>query len=71
MKIDIAEKGHSLVKEAFNPVEFVTEAGESLVVCMRGAGFEVKYGGEWFEMKERVIRSLDRNLTIKMRKGGD
>lgn len=31
------------LKEVFNGVRFVSESGETLSVCMRDSGFEVRY----------------------------
>ena len=59
-----------VIKEAFLGVQFVTEDGERLSVCMRDSGFEISYSIDgvripddenWWEFKE--------GITMKRREG--
>jgi hypothetical protein len=41
MKIEISEDGTFVLKEVYDSVEFETDTGERLFVCMRDGVFEI------------------------------
>jgi hypothetical protein len=41
VEIEVAEMGNLILKKVYNTVEFITEEGEYLFVCMRDGAFEV------------------------------
>lgn len=42
----------TVVRHVYNSMEFETNAGEKLFLCMRDSGYEIKYFGTTFEFKE-------------------
>jgi hypothetical protein len=58
MKIQHNENGELLITEVYSGVEFKTNDGETLGICMRDSGFEFNYMGTWYEAKIGKINKL-------------
>jgi len=48
----------TIVRHVYNSMEFETNAGEKLWLCMRDSGYEIKYGETWWEFKEGEVRAV-------------
>ena len=55
MKIEVTEQYNILLKEVYNGVILETNAGESIVLCMRDTGFEIQYEGRKYLTKQGRI----------------
>lgn len=78
MRVGINKDGSQELREVYNPINLVTNSGESLSICMRDSGFEFNYGGNSFEAKlgdinllghaahpwKEVIRKLINGISI-------
>lgn len=56
--------GTVTVREAFNGIEFVTEDGERLAVCMRDSGYEVHYWKDGAASPLGYRLGFDRGWTV-------
>lgn len=61
--IDVVTDGSGTVtvREAFNGIEFVTDDGERLAVCMRDSGYQVHY---WKDSQPGPSDGFDRDWTV-------
>ena len=58
MKITVNDESTIVLKEVYNGIEFESDSGEKLSICMRDSGFEFSYGGNKYEAKEgKVVES--------------
>jgi hypothetical protein len=70
MIVEIAKEAHIILKEVYNSIEFQTETGEKLFVCMRDDGFEIgsvrnshPRGTRWYQVKDGNITSMEGGVT--------
>jgi hypothetical protein len=72
MQIEVSEDRKLILKEVYNSIEFRTDAGQRLLVCMRDGGFELGvrvmnvnqrdphvYIYEWYSIQGGVIKKLE------------
>lgn len=62
MELTVNKDNNIQITKVFNPIELVTESGESLLIQMRDSGFEIMYEGQLLSMKQsKVYRGLHLN----------
>lgn len=59
MNISVNERYHFELKEVYVPIILRNDSGDSISICMRDSGFELKYKGELFEVKNGDITKLN------------
>lgn len=59
MKIYNDEKGEMCLSEVYNGIKLVTNAGETIGICMRDSGFEFVYEGNLYRAQEGVISQVN------------
>ena len=47
------------ITELYNPIVLKSNAGETIVVCMRDTGFEFRYGGKLIEAKRGKVKKTN------------
>jgi hypothetical protein len=62
MNIEVDDHGTIVVTRVYNPISFLTNAGETLSICMRDTGFEFTYQGVKFNAKQGNIYTVNNNM---------
>lgn len=55
MKITVNDDSTIVLKEVYNGIEFESDSGEKLSICMRDSGFEFSYAGIKYEAKKGKV----------------
>jgi hypothetical protein len=58
MKIEVNQESEIVLKEVYNGITLVSNAGEQFSICMRDSGFEFSYGGKKYEAKENKLQII-------------
>ena len=66
MKIEVGEKSEIIVKEVYNGITLITNAGETFQICMRDSGFEIVYEDKIYEAKKGIIEKIGCNKFCGM-----
>jgi hypothetical protein len=55
MRIEVGEKSEIIVKEVYNGITLLSNAGEKLSISMRDTGFEIIYDNKKYDAKKGII----------------
>lgn len=55
MILDINQDNTLELRRVFNPINFVSNDGEKISICMRDSGFEVTYQGQGYSLQKGVV----------------
>ena len=55
--------GFYYIKKLYNGLTLISDAKETLTICMRDSGFEFKYGEKWYEAKLNNLQLLQKTKT--------
>ena len=58
MKISVDKNRNIVLEEVFSGIGLKTRDGEFMGICMRDSGFEINYGGKWYEAKNGKLNEL-------------
>lgn len=64
MELQIIEGNHIELRKVFTGVTFRTEDDETLDVCMRDTGFEIRYNRTWYELKNGAFNKMRKNVVL-------
>lgn len=58
MKLTVNEEGCICLEELFNGIELKSTSGESIGICMRDGGFEMKVDDRWYIINNGKIKMM-------------
>lgn len=64
MKVTVNEEGDICLEEVFNGIELKSTDGESISICMRDGGFEMRVGGKWYTINNGNIKMMSTGELI-------
>jgi len=64
VKLTTTDEGITQLAEVYNPIILRTNAGETLMVCMRDSGFELTYGRKEYRANEGDIYVVEKGGPV-------
>ena len=64
MKLTVNENSNICLEEVFNGIELKSTDGESIGICMRDSGFEMRVGEKWYTINNGSIKFMSSGENI-------
>ena len=58
MKINVNENNVLEITEVYNSILLKTNDNEKMYISMRDSGFEINYEGQWYSLKEGIVKKI-------------